>query len=62
MERQLRAGEGSFDAVVLIETTSRRGAEEAMPTIEETLTALPNMAPNRTSGIYGLAHLFEPRT
>ncbi|HTU54383.1 MAG TPA: hypothetical protein VMF62_10465 [Acetobacteraceae bacterium] len=61
MERQLRAGEGSFDAVVLIETTSRHGAEEAMPTIEETLTALPNMAPNRTSGIYGLAHLFEPR-
>jgi hypothetical protein len=59
-ERQLRTEEASFDAVVLIETTSHRGAEEAMPTIEETLTALPNMATNRTSAIYGLAHLFEP--
>ncbi len=60
MERQLRTAEESFDAVVLVETTSRRFAEEAKPTIEETLTALPNMAPNRTSAIYGLAHLFEP--
>jgi hypothetical protein len=61
-ERQLRTAEESFDAVVLVETTSRRNAEEAMPTIEETLTALPNMAPGRTSAIYGLAHLFEPST
>ncbi len=60
MERQLRTAEASFDAVVLIETTSHRSAEEAMPTIEETLTALPNMAPKRTSAIYGLSHLFEP--
>jgi len=59
-ERQLRTAESSFDAVVLVETTSRRGAEEAMPTIEETLAALPNMAPSPTSAIYGLSHLFEP--
>jgi hypothetical protein len=59
-ERQLRTAEASFDAVVLVEATSRRGAEEAMPTIEDTLTALPNMAPNRTSAIYGVSHLLEP--
>jgi hypothetical protein len=59
-ERQLRTAESSFDAVVLVETTSRHRAEEAMPTIEETLTALPNMAPSRASAIYGLSHLFEP--
>jgi hypothetical protein len=63
IEKQFRTGgEGTFDAVVLIETTSRRSAEEAMPTIEETLTALPNMAPTRTSGIYGLSHLLEAQT
>lgn len=62
-EKTLRVGgEGTFDAVVLIETTSRRSAEEAMPTIEDTLTALPNMAPTRTSGIYGLSHMLEPET
>jgi hypothetical protein len=61
-EKQLRTAEGTFDAVVLIETISRRSAEEAMPTIEETLTALPNMAPTRTSGIYALSHLLEAQS
>lgn len=59
-ERQLRTAEESFDAVVLVETVSRQSATAAMPTIEETLTAMPNMAPGHTSAIYGLSHLLAP--
>ncbi|MGH7056544.1 MAG: hypothetical protein ACREFZ_01505 [Acetobacteraceae bacterium] len=62
-EKKLHGGgEGTFDAVVLIETTSRQSAESVMPTIEETLTAMPNMQPARTSGIYGLSLLLEAKT
>lgn len=55
------SGEGTFDAVILAETTSRQSAEAVVPTIEETMAALSNVGRTRTSAIYGLSLLLEAK-